>query len=375
MSRPIHAVVDPSAIAANLRRLRGWLREHGCSPRIWATVKADAYGHGIARVAPALAGADGLAVLDPADAQACRDAGWTGPILLLGGPYGPGDFDLDVGGPLHLSIIDLRQLDWLGRARLRKPPFVWLRSTGDLHHCGLDDDEYRRAWHHANELVGAGRVTGVGHMNHYAAADQPGGIAPARAAFEALTAGLPGPRSTCNSAALLGCPSLAAADQWVRPGLALFGASPLPGRSAAQFGLQPAMSLHSTVVAVQRVRAGEPVGYGGAYAAPADMRIGIVACGYADGYPRSAPTGTPVQVDGAPTRTLGRVAMDTLAVDLTHLPQAGVGSRVLLWGQPELPAERVAEAAGTIAAQLFTSLIARVPLRIAHCAQRDAAKV
>lgn len=373
MPRPIHALVDPSAVAANLQAVRDRLSAGADvrPARIWATVKADAYGHGIARVLPALARADGLAVLDAEDALACRDAGWDGPLLILGGLLGPADLARGIAGPLHLAITELRQLEWLAATRLRRPPFVWLRSAGDVRHCGLADDDYWRAWERAGVLAAAGVVAGVGHMNHYAGADEPGGADAAQAAFAALAASLPGPRSTCNSAALLAYPELAAQDDWVRPGLALFGASPLAGRSAAEFGLRPALSLHSTLIAVQHVAAGQQIGYGGTYTAPSDMRIGIVACGYGDGYPRSAPSGTPVLVDGVLAGTLGRVSMDTLAVDLTPAPGARPDSRVVLWGTPDLPAERVAAAAGTIAAQLFTGLSPRVPLRTLRTAARD----
>ncbi|MCW0205606.1 MAG: alanine racemase, partial [Achromobacter sp.] len=205
----------------------------------------------------------------------------------------------------------------------------------------------------------------VGHLNHYARADESDGIDAADAAFRHVIAGLPGPVSTSNSAALLRHGARAAGTQWVRPGLALYGASPFADLSAAQLDLRPAMSLHSQVVGIQRVHAGAGVGYSGAFLAPAAMAVGIVTCGYADGYPRHAPTGTPVVVDGVRTRLLGRVSMDMMAVDLGPVPHACIGAPVTLWGASGLAVEEVAASAGTIAAELLTGLSARVPVQLA----------
>lgn len=364
LARPLYARVDAGAVAHNLARLRAALPAAG-APRLWATVKADAYGHGLARVLPALREADGLAVLHLDEARACRRLGWDGPILVYGGLYSQADTLLLDSPHLHLVITHAAQLQWLAQAPAAERPAVWLRFAGDIHHTGFCADDYRTAFALARELSGRGLIGEVGHLNHYARADEADGVAQADARFRDVIAGLPGPVSTSNSAAMLGHAARAAATQWVRPGLALYGASPFAECSAAGLGLLPAMSLHSQVVGIQRVRAGAGVGYSAAFIAPTAMDVGIVTCGYADGYPRHAPTGTPVVVAGARTRLLGRVSMDMMAVDLGPVPQAAIGAPVTLWGADGLPVEEVALAAGTIAAQLLTGLSARVPVALA----------
>jgi alanine racemase len=240
-------------------------------------------------------------------------------------------------------------------------PWVWLRFAGDIGMTGFSAIEYVAAYARAKAMVHQGRIAGIGHLNQHGRADCVDGIAEADACFRALVETLPGPRTTSNSATVLVHGAHAAATDWIRPGLALYGASPLPGRDGAALGLRPAMSLHSRIVGVRTLAAGEPLGYGGAYTARAPMRIGMIGTGYADGYPRQAPAGTPTLIDGYPAPLLGVVTMDLMAVDITHLPQAGVGAPVALWGVPGLPVEAVASAVGTIAADLLTGLTARVP--------------
>ncbi|WP_313625231.1 alanine racemase [Achromobacter sp.] len=367
-ARPLHARIHPDAVAHNLARLRAALPAGPAAPRLWATVKADAYGHGVSRVLSALRGADGLAVLHLDEARACRRLGWEGPILVYGGLYSPADALLMDTPDLHLVITHAAQLDWLAQAPLAHPPAIWLRFAGDIHHTGFSATAYRAAYDAARALSRRGVIGDVGHLNHYARADEPDGVGDADKVFRDTIAGLPGPVSTSNSAALLKHGARAADTQWVRPGLALYGASPFADTSAAQLGLRPAMSLHSQVVGIQRVAAGAGVGYGGAFSAPEIMDVGIVTCGYADGYPRHAPTGTPVLVDGVRTRLLGRVSMDMMAVDLGPVPHALIGAPVTLWGADGLAVEEVAASAGTIAADLWTSLSARVPAHLAGAA-------
>lgn len=361
LARPLYARVDAGAVAHNLARLRAALPAAG-APRLWATVKADAYGHGLARVLPALRDADGLAVLHLDDARNCRRLGWRGPVLVYGGLYSQADtLLLDTPG-LHLVITHAAQLQWLAQSPAAERPAVWLRFAGDIHHTGFSADDYRAAFEVATDLAARGVIGEVGHLNHYARADEADGVAAADAQFREVIRGLPGPVSTSNSAAVLRHGVQAAATQWVRPGLALYGASPFADRASSDLGLLPAMSLHSQVVGVQRVKAGAGVGYSGAFLAAEDMAVGIVTCGYADGYPRHAPTGTPVVVAGMRTRLLGRVSMDMMAVDLGPVPQAAIGAPVTLWGADGLSVEEVASSAGTIAAQLLTGLSARVPV-------------
>lgn len=367
-ARPLHARIHPDAVAHNLARLRAALPAGRGTPRLWATVKADAYGHGLARILPALRHADGLAVLHLDEARACRRLNWHGPILVYGGLYSPADVLLVDTPGLHLVITHAAQLEWLARAPLAHPPSIWLRFAGDIHHTGFAADAYRAAYGIARDLRRRGLAADVGHLNHYARADEPDGVDDADAVFRRLIEGLPGPVSTSNSAALLKHAARAVDTQWVRPGLALYGASPFADTSAAALDLRPAMSLHSQVVGIQRVSAGAGVGYGGAFTAPRAMDVGIVTCGYADGYPRAAPTGTPVIVDGVRTRLLGRVSMDMMAVDLGPVPRAGIGAPVTLWGAGGLAVEEVAASAGTIAADLLTGVSARVPAQLATAA-------
>lgn len=367
----VYARVNAAAVAHNLAVLRARLGASSTA-RIWATVKADAYGHGLHRVLPSLAGADGLAVSQLADARACRAAGWSGPILVLGGLLDPVEARRLTLTGLHLALSHAGQIDWLRDApACAAPPWVWLRYTGDIGYTGFDDAGYVDAYARCAVLARQGRIAGVAHLNHYGRAEHADGIAQADARFQALIRDLPGPRSCCNSAALLRHTEAARATDWVRPGIALYGASPLPDIDGPDLGLRPVMSLHTRVIAVRDVAAGERLGYNGTIVASAPMRVGMVACGYGDGYPRRAPAGTPVLVDGHAAATLGAVTMDMIPVDLTGLPPVAIGAPVVLWGTPELPVEKVARHMGTIAAELLTSLTPRVAVIPVPAAEAD----
>lgn len=328
-----------------------------------ATVKADAYGHGIANILPGLQDACALAVMQLSDAHTCRRSGWSKPIMVLGGLGDESEVTLlDMRG-LHLVITHAQQIDWLANSLFTQPDlFVWLRFRGEIGLTGFDDDDYRRAYARCALLAQQGRVAGVGHLHHHASAEREHGIATADACFRAVVDDLPGPRSTSNSATVLCHADHAASDDWIRPGIAVFGASPLANRSARDLGLQPAMSLHARIVGVRTLGQGESMGYNASFTATTPTRVGIVSCGYGDGYPRHARAGTPVQVGHRLTHTLGTVTMDLMLVDLTDLPEVDMGHQVTLWGTPELPVETVASAIGTIAADLLTGLTRRVPL-------------
>jgi alanine racemase len=233
---------------------------------------------------------------------------------------------------------------------------VFLKLNTGMNRLGLQASELAAAW----ALLKAARgVEGVVLMTHFATADEPAeGVEAQLDRFNAMTAGLSLPRSLANSAALLRYPQTH--GDWVRPGIMLYGSSPFADQDAEALGLRPVMTLESQVIAVQSLQAGDRVGYGGAFTAPHPMRIGIVACGYADGYPRHAGTGTPVLVNGVRTRTVGRVSMDMMSVDLTPVPEAGVGAHVTLWGEG-LSVDEVARAAGTIGYELLCRLTSRVP--------------
>jgi len=364
MPRPIEALIDPDALAHNLRRARLAAPD----ARVWAVVKADAYGHGIERAFAGLQSADGFALLDLAEAERVRALGWRGPILLLEGCFEARD--LEACSRLNLWHVIHReaQVDWLAAHKTLHPHRVFLKLNSGMNRLGFTPRAFRAAWHRLDGLM---QVDDITLMTHFSDADGERGIGHQRAAFEAAVRDLPGERSLCNSAATLreaGADAAVRGD-WVRPGIAVYGSAPdFPARSSAHWGLRPAMTLRSQLIATQDLEPGSTVGYGSTFTASEPMRIGIVACGYADGYPRVAPTGTPVLVAGMRTRLVGRVSMDMLSVDLSPVPDAGVGSEVTLWGAGPagslLPIDEVAHAAGTVGYELMCALAPRVPVRV-----------
>lgn len=350
--RPIRATVDAAALRDNYARAK---RVAGAA-RVFATVKANGYGHGLLRVVRALAGADGYALCELDDAIRLREAGVRQPLLLLEGWFSPAEVGLYAQHALMPVIHTAEQIAMLAGARLPRPLDVHVKLNSGMNRLGFAPDAYAGAVH---TLLGHPLVASVTLMTHFASADEAEGIAAQMQVFERATQGLGLPRSLANSAALLRYPE--SHGEQVRPGIMLYGVSPFADRDAGSFGLVPAMRLESELIATQQLRAGDRVGYGGAFVAERPMRIGVVAGGYGDGYPRSAPTGSPVLVGGRRTRTVGRVSMDMLAVDLEGLPQAAPGTPVLLWG-PGLPVEEVAAAAGTISYELLCAVAPRVPV-------------
>ena len=368
MPRPIEAVIHPQALAHNLRRARA----HAPDARVWAVVKANAYGHGIERAFAGLQGADGFALLDLDEAQRVRALGWRGPILLLEGCFEARDLETCSRLNLWHTVHREAQIDWLAAHKTQVPHHVFLKLNSGMNRLGFTPSAYRSAW---LRLSGLTQVEGITLMTHFADADRSdaaGGIARQWAVFDATTRELPGERSLCNSAATLrhAAANAAVRGDWVRPGIALYGSAPdFPERSIADWGLRPAMTLRSELIAIQDLQPGDTVGYGSHYTASRPMRIGVVACGYADGYPRSAPNGTPMLVDGVRCEMVGRVSMDMVTVDLTPVPAARVGSAVTLWGQGPggavLPIDDVAHAAGTVGYELMCALALRVPTVVA----------
>jgi len=364
MPRPIEALVHPAALAHNL----GVARRHAGGARVWAVVKANAYGHGIERAFDGLKAADGFALLDLAEAERIRACGWRGPVLLLEGCFEPRDLELCSRLNLWHVVHCSEQIDWLAAHKTHEPHRVFLKMNSGMNRLGFAPAAFRSAWARLNALP---QVDEVSLMTHFSDADAPRGIAHQLATFAELTADLPGERSLSNSAALLrhgGHPGLH--NDWVRAGILSYGSAPdFPERTIADWHLQPAMTLHSRLIATQQLQPGDTVGYGSRYSAERALRIGIVACGYADGYPRHAGTGTPVLVDGVRTTTVGRVSMDMLAVDLGPCPSAGIGSAVTLWGRGPggavLAIDEVAHAAGTIGYELMCAVAPRVPVRTA----------
>ncbi len=359
MSRPIRARLDWTA----LRHNHGVVKRHAAAARVWSVVKADAYGHGLLAAARALAEiADGFALVELEGAIALRDAGFRHPILMLEGPYRQEDLSLFAEFELTPVLHARWQVDALIAACLPRRQEVYLKLNTGMNRLGFDPEEFPAA---LDSLVAADCLHAVTLMTHFADADEPRGIASQLAAFRAMAGNRRLPASLANSAAILRFPE-AHAD-WVRPGIMLYGASPFPAVQSAQaLELQPVMTLESELIAVRKLAPGDTVGYGSSFVAEHPMRVGIVACGYADGYPRHAPTGTPVAIAGRRSRTLGRVSMDKICVDLDGMPpEVGVGSTVTLWGgegDMHVAADDVAAAAGTVAYELFCALAERVPV-------------
>jgi alanine racemase len=352
MPRPIRAVIKASALRHNLQLAR----ETAGEAKIWAVVKANAYGHGLERAARALADADGYALLDFQEAARLRLAGVTKPILMLEGFFKPLDVNLLLKYDLTPVIHNADQVELIQHMDLPYTLDVYLKVNSGMNRLGFGVDTLRPAYNTLRLHPGIGSIT---LMTHFADADGPSGVHDQLRWFNELVQAFEAPRSLANSAALLRFKETR--EGWARPGLMLYGCSPFPDWSAAEIGLKPAMTLRSELVAVQNLAQGERVGYGFSYEARQDMTIGIVACGYADGYPRHAPSGTPVLVGGRRSATVGRVSMDMICVDISNLEEAYIGTPVTLWGEG-LPADEVAAAAGTVSYELLCALAPRVPV-------------
>lgn len=370
MPRPILATVDTEALSHNLgvvgRRLDAEVR--GGKPLIWAVVKAHAYGHGLDAVLRGFAAADGLAMLDLDEAIHCREAGWVRPLLLLEGFFEPADLQVFSHYRIATVLHSAEQLSMLEASSGVQGLTAYVKLNSGMHRLGFQPDEYRAAFERALALKARGVLAEIGKMTHFARADDEAGFtAEQLQRFQVATQGLPGPVSVCNSAATLTAgfaATVTGSPQWVRPGICLYGASPFADRSAESLGLRPAMTLAAELISTHELPAGEAIGYGQTFRAEQATPVGIVACGYADGYPRHAVTGTPVTVAGVRTRLLGRVSMDMLAVDLSPVPQARVGSPVVLWGQGGPSVDEVAQSCGTIGYELLTAVMPRVPRRV-----------
>lgn len=354
MARPTLARISIAAMRDNLAIARRHARAGGGSPAVWAVVKANAYGHGLRHAMRAFEAADGLAIVEFEMAARLREWGWAGAILMIEGAFDRHDVAQAIETRLDLVVHHDDQIGWLREAAPVGRIDAWLKFNSGMNRLGFVGDAFLGA--HAS-LAGLPAVSRLGVMTHFANSDATGGADDALARFRAATRELAGPRSLANSAALIDLPE-SRADA-VRPGVMLYGGSPFADRSAASLGLRAAMILESRIIAIQRLEPGDAVGYGSLFRADRPMRIGVVACGYADGYPRHAPTGTPVAVDGVRTRTVGRVAMDMLMVDLEPVPGAGIGSRVELWGT-RVAVDEVAAAAGTVGYELMCALAPRV---------------
>ena len=364
MPRPILATIHTAALRHNLARA------HAAAPdaKAWAVVKANAYGHGIERAFDGLRGADGFALLDLDEAQRVRDLGWRGPILLLEGAFDIRDLELCSRLNLWHTVHCDAQIDMLAAHKTKEPHRVFLKMNSGMNRLGFKPESYRSAWTRLNALP---QVDEISHMTHFSDADGKrfgrDGIAHQLAVFNAATDGLPGERTLSNSAATLRYSAHDLRTDWIRPGIVLYGsATDYPQHDAAHWDLQPTMTLATKIIATCAISTGNSVGYGSSFVAEKPMRIAVVACGYADGYPRICPTGTPVLVDGVRTQTVGRVSMDMITVDITELPLANIGSEVTMWGRASngavLPIDEVAVCAQTVGYELMCALAQRVPV-------------
>jgi alanine racemase len=366
LTRPIYLHIDIEALAHNLKRVRELMPY----AKVWSVVKANAYGHGIEKAYEGLSGTDGFALLDLAEAQRIRNMGWTGPILLLEGLFSQEDvfsaMDLDCACVVH----DLNQVDWLenlsdARQSFRKRPIqIYLKMNTGMNRLGFQPSVYREVYH---RLHSCGYE--ISHMTHFANADyvdREPTVDAQVAIFKEIIQGLSGGTSLSNSAAILWHHHVVSSD-WVRPGIMLYGASPSGDfEDIAGSHLRPVMSLRSEVIGIQDLQAGDSVGYGSRYRTDVPIRVAVVACGYADGYPRHAPDGTPVWVGGTHAiesgkvcRLVGQVSMDMITVDITEMPHVNVGTPVELWGN-YVHVDQVARAAGTIGYELLCAVAARV---------------
>jgi len=350
MPRPITATIDLPALAHNL----GVVRTHAPHAKVFAVIKANAYGHGLLRVAQALRAADGFAVVEFDAAVRLREAGFSQRILLLEGFFD--EREMVEGADRKIATVVHRsgQIAMLGGLPPASRLDVLLKINSGMNRLGFAPGDAGKVYAALQDCPAVGKIT---LMTHFADADDARGVDWQMQAFEHAAAGIAAPRSLANSAATLRYPQTH--FDWVRPGIMLYGSSPFAEVSAVALGLRPAMTLRSEIIGCCDLKPGDTVGYGGMFCAERPMRIGIVACGYADGYPRHAPNGTPVRIGDVMTGTVGRVSMDKLCVDISAMPEAGVGTPVVLWGEGN-PVDDVAQAAGTVSYELLCALAARV---------------
>ncbi|ASJ97993.1 alanine racemase [Shewanella marisflavi] len=347
------AEISGDALKSNLQRLR----QLAPQSKVMAVVKANGYGHGLLNVAKCLKSADGFGLARLEEALELRAGGVMAKLLLLEGFFRASDVATLVEHDIDTVVHHESQLEMLEAAELTKPVTVWMKIDTGMHRLGFTLDQFEAIY---QRLMACPNVAKPIHlMTHFACADEPDNSATAEQArrFSQLTKALPGDRTLANSAATLYWPTTQA--DWIRPGIALYGVSPVVGDLGRNHGLEPAMELVSQLIAVRDHKAGDPVGYGSYWHAKQDTKLGVVAIGYGDGYPRNAPEGTPVWVNGRLVPVVGRVSMDMLTVDLGIDATDKVGDTAVLWGKA-LPVEEVAEHIGTIAYELVTKLTPRV---------------
>jgi alanine racemase len=352
MTRPTRARINLQALQHNY----SLARQTAADSQVMAIIKANAYGHGLVSIAQALpeAAAFGVACLD--EAIALREAGFDRRIVLLEGLFGADDINLISGYRLDVVVHHDSQLQWLAQGQLLRPLDVWLKIDTGMHRLGFTPDSIREITSRLQQIP---QVNSVRYMTHFPCADDLDNPDTRQQidVFGAAVAVVDGERSLANSAGILGWP--AARADWIRPGIMLYGSSPLSGRTAQSLGLLPVMTLTTELIAVNERKQGDTIGYGGDWSCPVDMPVGVAAIGYGDGYPRHATSGTPLRVNGHAASLAGRVSMDMICIDLRGVPNPQVGDEVILWGEG-LPVDEVAMAADTISYELLCGVGSRV---------------
>jgi alanine racemase len=357
MSRNTIARIDLAAVSHNLSRTR----RLAPGSALACVVKADAYGHGLGRVGAALQDADILAVATVGEARQCRENGWAGRLLLLEGPANPAEFDEILSLETEMVVHHRTQLDLLRQHSGELIRGLWLKIDSGMHRLGFPAADATEVY---RELQAIHSVIPTVLMTHFACADEPDNPMTANQieCFDSAVAGIPGQVSMANSAGVLNYPD--SHREYIRPGIMLYGVSPCRGRTASEIGLKPAMTLQCDLIAVNQCQKGDRIGYSAAFTCPEDMRIGVAAIGYGDGYPRHARNGTPVLINGRRAPMIGRVSMDMITIDLRQHADARVGDKVTLWGEG-LPLEEVAPWADAIPYQLMCGVTARVKYLLA----------
>lgn len=349
------ACVELSALQHNLQQIK----QQAPHSKVMAVVKANGYGHGLRHIAKHAQGADAFGVARIEEALQLRASGVVKPILLLEGFYSSGDLPILVTNNIQTVVHCEEQLDALEQADLEVPVVVWLKVDSGMHRLGVRPEQFDEFVHRLKACSNVAKP--LRYMSHFGCADELDKSTTNEQAdlFLSLTDGCEGERSLAASAGLLAWPD--SQLDWVRPGIIMYGVSPFSDKTAEELGYRPVMTLKSHLIAVRDVKAGESVGYGGIWTSERDTKVGVIAIGYGDGYPRTAPNGTPVLVNGRKVPVAGRVSMDMLTVDLGPNASDLVGDEAILWGQ-DLPVEEVAQHIGTIAYELVTKLTSRVEM-------------
>ncbi len=375
MNRPIQATIVTQNLKDNLNIVKNITNQRF----VWAVIKANVYGHSIESVLRGFSQADGLALLDLHDVHELRKMGWTKRILLLEGIFSEQEIPQIIQNECNIVVHNFLQLEWIDKHLSNLSPLeadnfksrveIWLKLNSGMNRLGFKSGEYGLAYNHLFHLGFK-----VHHLTHFANADEENifpTVADQWEIFEHTTQWMDGFRSAANSSAILNFPHVHA--DWVRPGIMLYGASPTGKfQDIAHLDLKPAMILSSEIIAIQELAKGDTVGYGSRFVAKHNTRVGIVACGYADGYPRHAKDGTPVWVRlpsasdsqlGIKVGLIGRVSMDMITIDLTTIPQASIGTKVELWGE-HIPIDDVAMFSDTVGYELMCAVTQRVQLKV-----------